>query len=874
MSESLTSREQEILHLIAQGLSNREIAQRLYLSRGTVKAHSHNIYSKLGVSNRTQGLLKAQELGLLTGSEVLATEEESAGEQLFSSRLPAQLTPFIGRKLELERLTAMFNDERVRLITILGAGGMGKTRLAMELARQQCASFHDGAFFVSLTRIVDAKEIPSAIIEDMGVRVQPSEKPEQQLFNFLRDKQLLLVLDNFEHLLDGVDLLTEILQTAPGIKLIITSRERLNLSTELVFVLSGLDYDCGSDNISLQQCGAVCLLTDRAHLVNPMFAPQAHEWDFVRAICELTEGMPLALILAAGWLDILTLEEIAVELASSLDILESQLRDLPTRQRSMRATLAVSWNRLTGEEQQAFAKLSVFRGGFTRDAAQKVTGGTLRHLQTLANRSFITAHDGRYEIHELLRQFGWEHLQSVGYAADVYTAHSAYYLDFLRQRDADLKGSRQQVALDEIHTDYENVQIAWIWAVQHNHYDAIGLGVDCLANFSVMRWFMVRVANLFRETVEAWTPAEGEMPHPVWDQVTVRYLLTTHRLSLPDEPRVIELILERVRARHDQHEVAYCLWVLGNQASRARDYAKHQACFEECLSIWRELDDRFYLAHALVGICGENMAPERVERALQYLRESIEIRRQLGDRYELSFSLNMTGIWLLYLCVFDEAERYFDESLGLQDETNRTPDFAGIVAMKGSIAFWRGDFESAVSYAQLGLDFSQDMNYYGDKSTCQAVMSYVASMNGDYSYARDLCVQASSDELFDIIEVGVEWGMALACSGLEDEVEADQSLNNCLHIARNNLRVPLFQILCLPLAAVRAARVGEQEQAVELLALASAQSPEITGWLVQWPLLAELKQTLEQQLGTDHFNTAWSRGMAHELETVFTQLLD
>lgn len=869
MHVQLTAREQEVLQLIAQGFSNPEIADRLYLSAGTVKAHSHNIYTKLGVSSRTQALLKAREYGVLSDACIPATDTFP-----LDSHFPVQLIPFIGRTAELDRLTSIIDDERVRLVTVLGAGGMGKTRLAIELARRRSVAFRDGTFFISLSPISEVKDLPLTIIEDVGLRVQAGVQPEQQLLSVLRNKHMLLVLDNLEHLLGGVDLLTEMLQTAPGIKVIVTSRQRLNLSMELVFVLSGLDYITDSDVEALQKCGAVRLFIDRAQLVNPDFAPQPHEWVHIRQICHLTEGMPLGLILAAGWLDILTLEDIAAELTSSLDILESQLSDLPVRQRSMRATLASSWKRLTDEERHIFACLSVFRGGFTREAAQLVSGATLRQLQTLVNRSFIAARDGRYEIHELMRQYGWEHLQATEQASEIYAAHSAYYLAFLHQRGTDLQGRRQHAALDEIQTDFENVQAAWVWAVRHRDYDGIRLAVDCLANFSVMRSYLVRVDGLLSETVEAWSPPPGETPHPVWDQVVVRHIQTKDRLSLSGDPALLKAILERARARRDQHEIAYCVWVLGNQALRLHDYALHQACFAEAVAIWRKLDDKFYLAHALVGSAGENMAPARAERALQYFRESIKLRRQLGDRYELSFSLMITGIWLLYLCAFDEAEQVLDECLALQNEANRTPDFAGIVSTKGSLVFWQGDFEAAAYYAELGLAFSQDMNYYGDKSACQALSSCVASMNGDYAYARDLCEQAARDELFDVSAIVVEWGMALACSGLDDEVEAQRALYKCLHTARHNLSSPLYQRLCLPLAAVLVSRRDDPEYAAQLLALAFAQGAEITGWMRQWPLLTNLQRRLEDTLGADRFDAAWVYGASLDLDAVIVQLLD
>jgi tetratricopeptide (TPR) repeat protein len=608
-------------------------------------------------------------------------------------------------------------------------------------------------------------------------------------------------------------------------------------------------------------------------LINPHFELHPGDWQYVRRICQLTNGMPLALILAAGWSEMLTFEDIAGELTHSIDILETQLRDLPTRQRSMRATIATSWGQISAHEQRGFASLSVFRGGFTREAAHQVAGVDLRALQTLVNRSFIAANAGRYEIHELLRQYGWEQLQLSHQAAEVCTAHSNYYLDFLRERDAHIKGYRQCLAIDEIYADFENIRAAWLWAVEQRHYEALSLAVDCLINFAEMRIFLVRLEDILRRTVVALAPADGEPPHPTYDQMAVRYLQIKHRLSSSVDMSVLDPMLERARTRGDDYEVAYGLWVVGNQALRDRDYAAHRAMMAESLAIWRQLGDDFYTAHLLVGICGEDMTPATSDWAIPYLHESAEIRRQLGDEYGLSFSLQLIGIRLLYQGRFAESQVYFDECLALQDEADPTPDFAGIVSMKGIIAFWQGDFETAARYARAGIDFSQEMNYYGDKSACQALLGAVSSMEGRYTRAYELCQQAARDELFDVIGVSVQWSLALACCGL-DAVAAQQALADCLHIARDHLKTPVFQQACLPLAVVLAARADEPERAVKLLALARQQPAEITGWIEKWPLLTTIRQELETQLGANRFSAAWARGLKLELADVIAHLLD
>lgn len=872
MFEPLTEREQEILLLLSRGMTNREIALHLFLSQGTIKAHNHNIFSKLGVSTRTQALLRAQELNLLTPDTFPNDSTLAPISDANVPNLPLQLTPFIGRENEINKLNELLSDARVRLITITGTGGIGKTRLAIETARMQVDHFGDGIFFVPLAPTLEAQNIPAAILDALGIRLQSSEHVAQQLFAYLRDKRILLVLDNYEHLLEAADFIAALLQASADLKVIVTSRERLQLSAEVLYVLGGLDYDMGKAEAEPMAFSAVQLLVQRARFVNPEYELHPHEWNSIRRICQLTEGMPLALILAAGWLEMLTLEEIVVEMTHSIDILESQLRDLPIRQRSMRMTIAASWNRLTQDEQCIFANLSIFRGGFSREAAFQVTGANLRELQTLVNRSFITVSEGRYEIHELLRQYGEEVLQQSSYTVDVCTAHSAYYLDFLYQREPDVKGRRQRSALEEIQVDFENIRTAWEWAVAHRHLDAIHQAIDCLTNFAAMQVYLVRVEDIFRRTTAALAPTGGENPHPVWDQVALRHEQTRQRLSLPANMHLMESILERARTRLDEHEVAYTLWVMGNQALLERNLVLHHTVMEESLAIWRALGNEFYIAHVLAGFSGYDMSSEATAEAIPHLLESAAIRRRLGDTHELSFTLMMAGIRLAYQGTLAASEVYFDECMSLQHGFDRTPDFAGIVSMKGILAFWRGDFEKAGYYANLGLDFSQEMNYYGDKSCCQALLALVLSMRGNYQQAIELCQEASQGVLFDVSAMGVHWGLALAHAALRDAT-AWQSLKDSLHVAWRNLRSPVFQICLLPVAAILAANEAHSH-AVELLALAFQHPPEITGWMHKWHLLTKLRRELEMQLGADEFAAAWQRGLTLELEPVIAQLLE
>jgi predicted ATPase len=366
---------------------------------------------------------------------------------LSKHNLPAQTTPFVGCEHELLELDKLLQDPALWLITLLASGGMGKTRLALAAAEQQMPHFKDGVYLVELAPLADPDLLVSAIASATDYPFQSDGRTlRQQLLDFLSPKQLLLVMDNFEHLLAGADLMSDILRAAPQVKILATSRERLNLQGETLFRIEGMDVPDWETPEEALEYSAVKLFLQSARRALPNFELKTEDLVYVAQICRRVEGLPLGIVLAAAWLNMLSAREIADEMIRNIDFLESDARNIPERQRSIRAVFDYSWHLLTETERQSFMRLSVFRGGFTREAAQAVAGASLCDLMALVNKSLIRreAATGRYDIHELTRQYAEGRLQAAGQREAAQQALAEYVAGFMveRRRDRKSAGSR------------------------------------------------------------------------------------------------------------------------------------------------------------------------------------------------------------------------------------------------------------------------------------------------------------------------------------------------------------------------------------------------------------------------------------------------
>ena len=396
--ETLTESELEVLQFMTEGKSNREIAVVRTVTVETVRWYTKQIYSKLGVNSRAQAVLRAIQLRLVDDDSTEPSKEALA----LHDNLPNFSSAFFGRESDLEEIRTRMREPHSRLITIAGPGGIGKTRLAVEVAQLEREHFPHGVFFVSLTTATAIGDIYPAISRAMNLPID--EKHNKRLLAFLKERQVLLILDSFEHLLEASQPINELLNATQSVKILVTSRASLNLHGEYPHHLKGVDLP-NHDESLLETTSAVQLFVDRARRVRIDFSLQDNLASVVE-ICRLVDGMPLAIEMAAAWLKSLTCADIVREIHNSPDFLTHRDRDVDQRHASMRVVFDYTWNQLNDIEKRVLRRLSMFRGGFGLAAAQQTAGVTPAVLADLIDKSLLyQTTDGLYHFHDLLRQY-------------------------------------------------------------------------------------------------------------------------------------------------------------------------------------------------------------------------------------------------------------------------------------------------------------------------------------------------------------------------------------------------------------------------------------------------------------------------------------
>ena len=691
--------------------------------------------------------------------------------------LPVQPTPFVGREKELTQVLTLLDNPDCRLLTLVGPGGIGKTRLALQAAAEKVEDFSHGVYFVPLAALTGPEFIVSAVADALRFSFYSAGEPREQLFNYLREKKMLLVLDNFEHLVAGAGLVAELLQAAPGVKAMVTSREALRVRGEWVFPLEGLEWPAEGEEV-VEHYEAVQLFLQGARRARPDFALSTEERPAVARICRLVEGLPLGIELASSWVRVLSCGEIVRGIERGLDFLSSTWRDVPERHRSLRAVFDSSWALLVEEERRALARLSVFRGGFRREAAEEVAGAGLGLLMALVDRSLLRYGEGRYEMLEVVRQYAAEKLRELGEEEKQRERHGLHYLRFLEERERLLKGEKEKEALEEIQRELGNVREAWRWAVEQGRWEELGRAAESLHLFYGVRCLFREGEEAFRQAEEGLRgiPERSEAQEGILGRMLALHARSCEHLSHYQKARdLFTKSLCIFRRLGDVEGITIAAAHLGHVLYRLGEYGPARQLLEESQEVGRKSRNPWCTAQALsnLGLVADTLGEH--EEARRLLEESLALFRQIGNRRGIAKVLNNLGAEAHFLGNLEEAKRLYQECLGIYQEIGDRRGSAYALANLGYISMKRGEYTEAERLSLEGLTIFQEIGHrWGAASTLSNLGSIACAM-GKYStsweYFREALGTAAELQAMPLV-LEVLTGMARVLAREEKSQEA------------------------------------------------------------------------------------------------------
>jgi predicted ATPase/DNA-binding SARP family transcriptional activator len=659
--------------------------------------------------------------------------------------LPVPPTPFLGRAAELAAVGALLRGRGCRLLTLLGPGGIGKTRLALQVGSELCDGFADGVRFVALASADSPELLPSTLARALDLSLAGERNPVEQILESLAAREMLLILDNFDHLVESAGFLAQLLEQAARVKLLVTSREALNVRGETLYSLPGLDFPAEPQAADLEHYPAVQLFLQTAKRAQPELTLTAEDRTWLARICARVEGLPLAIELAAVWLRVVSCEELYREIQRSFAFLTAPFRDLPERHRSLHAAFTSSWRHLTEEEKTALRRLAVFRGGFRREAAAAVAGASEAMLLALADKSLLRRLlSGRFEMLEVLRHFAEERLEPE--RAAIRDRHSAYYARFLAEREAALADSRRDESLAEVAEEIANLRAAWRWAAETRRQEDLAGALESLFVFYDIRGWHQEAAEAFALAVHGLEERNGgksEEAARTLSRLLARQGVFWLRLGSYQQARaLLARSLGISRQLADQEEIAFTLDRLGVVLYNLGCYTEARQSQEESLAIRRGLGNTAGVATSLNNLGSLAYAMGEYTQARRLCVESLNLQRQLEDRGGVVLSLQNLAYISLLLGDEHEAMRLLREALVTARESGSGVLLARALHNLGNLANARGESMEARSYFEQALAAALESGTPSVALDALLGLSVLLSRVGEKEWAYELLASA------------------------------------------------------------------------------------------------------------------------------------
>ena len=854
-------------------------------------------------------------------------------------QIPQPSTPLIGRQADLDalknRLTAC------RTLTILGPGGSGKTHLTLELANQLAqmpnSPYPDGILFIPLAALRSIEALPSAIAYQVDFQFHKESAPIEQLNEYLSSRKMLLILDNFEHLIgpeveqtkteipSHAEILIHILQNAPDIKILVTSRVSLNLQEEHIYPLGGIAYP-ERESPSAQYFAdspAVQLFLQNAQRLSPGFKADASNLHEIANICRQVQGLPLGILLAASWSSLLSPAEIATRLAkeTGINLLETDSIDFPARQRSLGAVMNYSWKLLNPDEQASMAALSIFRGSFSLDDAQQVTGASLRTLRTLVNHSLIQKNqNNRFEIHEFTRQFAQQRLEN---REDIQDKFLDNYTGRFPGWTANIRSSQQLDTIQTLDQEIDNLRAAWDIAFSNQNLDYLDQAIETMGQYYNWRHRYQEGLQIFQELTGYFqSPAGREKMESAEKYIHLYAKALTQQGTfsplIPAEAPIRQSleILENLQAAGDTSQktklaIAQTSYQLALIISQTGQNAEAVQILETCLEIFNQMDERWYLAKSLIILGSLYWDQSKYELSKKHLMQSLPIFNELGDYRGIS----STKLWLGMNSIFQgdaKGAQLIRESAAILKEQGEIDQIINGIELAAVGLMVVGNYEEA--HTLINENVMNDTRYtYRQGTTIEAVFTTLLIHLGQYNeaakraensvkrtkkngnpygvgfslttYGWHLLRENKNQQAFDRFQESVEicksnslkdvytWArssQSFAAARLEDLTTAQQAFEDALHTAIE-IESYIGMVLAITFGLPVITELEGTELAIEISA-ACAQIPLIANSTFFSEFIIQPVQALANELPAEIAAAAQTRGRSLTLDEIIGKL--
>lgn len=927
--EYLAERVQHALLNLAEEAAQRqdfakagELAERAYKLPGlggTDLTNLKRLYALLCAGNSLRAPDVRKEAETYGVTLQLTSKEARAKfrpEPTSSSTLPVRNTSFVGRDEELTELAMLLNKPSLSLLTLLGPAGVGKTRLALQLAHEQqkLGTFKDGVYFVPLDALQDASLIPSSLLSHFGLTQQSKTEPLQQLTDFIAEKNILLVLDNFEHLSEGSSLLSQLLSKCPNLILLITSRERLNLEEEHVFALGGLPFSTAPTGEATLS-DAVQLFNERAQQMQPYFDVDQQLTDVIH-ICGLVEGLPLGIELAASWVRLMSCQDITCEIDKGLELFASTSKNIPERHRSLKAAFEQSWKLLTPKEQEVLRKLSVFIGGFRREAASEVAGATIPILASLVDKSLLRVlPNGRYDRHPLLYQFTREKLlENPNEQIKLQENYAQYYLTLTEIADQHLQGKEQRLWFKHLEEELDNLRGALTFLETKGDFSTALKLATALGSFWIDRGYFYEgrsySTRLLNETSHPdvtrakallnagrfnFKQADYQGARAYYEQslavakslgeksIWAKSLMLLGEVNYHNQGDIesarsrYESSLELARESGDKATIAAVLYALGAFEQEQANYQQSRIWLTEAEILFTELGNDLSRAKVLNTLANIWVALGESDKARPLYQESLELLRTVGDRHTVGIILLNLGNDAGRQGDEQKASAYFEEVLNLYRELGDKRMVSYILVSLGSSFYHQGDSSKAQALLEESLSIQRAIGETGR-------ISDALKRLGDVFFEQDNLEKAYTcyqESLSACRKKDDRWAMIRVLNALaafyiktKDYATARATVTEAVGLAYSTGdKMALIQLF--ETQAKLETITGEATRAVRLLAQAEMIRQQ-TGFIRKSRHKSDdTKQlaSLQQRLGEKVFAEAWSAGQHLKLEQVLELVL-